>query len=148
MNASRTLLLLVAVVACGGRSPGAALRAGALAPCPVTPNCVSTESADPKQRMPPISFGDGVEAAQARLAAALRAQPRVSIVAERPGYLRAEGRSRVFRFVDDMDFVIDSAARVIRFRAASRVGHDDWGVNRARMSAISARAQFLHSGAP
>ncbi len=95
--------------------------------------------------MPPIPFADAPQQAQARMAAALRAEPRMRIVEERPGYLRAEARSLVFRFVDDIDVVIDADARLIRFRSASRLGRNDWGVNRARLARVSRRAQFLHS---
>jgi uncharacterized protein (DUF1499 family) len=50
--------------------------------------------------------------------------------------------------VDDVEVVIDAHARLIRFRSASRLGRNDWGVNRARLERISRRAQFLHSRPP
>jgi uncharacterized protein (DUF1499 family) len=45
----------------------------------------------------------------------------------------------VFRFVDDVDIVVDTAAHVYRFRSASRVGRSDLGVNRQRIARIAAR---------
>ena len=75
----------------------------------------------------------------ARAIAALRAEPRTVVTDEQSLYLRAECRSRIFRFVDDVEIVIDSAAHVLRFRSASRVGGSDMGVNRKRMSRISER---------
>jgi uncharacterized protein (DUF1499 family) len=60
-------------------------------------------------------------------------------VAERRGdYLRAECRSRVFRFVDDLELLFDDAAGVVRYRSASRVGRSDLGVNRRRVDALRA----------
>ena len=112
---------------------------GRLAPCPGTPNCVSTEDATPAASMLPIPFRDAPEEAQHRARAALLAEPRLRIVAERPGYLRAEARSRALRFVDDVEIAIDADARLIRFRAAARLGRRDFGVNRARMARVSER---------
>jgi uncharacterized protein (DUF1499 family) len=114
--------------------PGEGLR-----PCPPTPNCVSTEAADPRHAMPALPFAGTPAAAQERARAALLAEPRTRIVAERPGYLHAEARSRLWRFVDDVEVVVDSAAGVVRFRSASRVGRGDMGVNRARMQRFSDR---------
>jgi uncharacterized protein (DUF1499 family) len=140
-RAARALALLAAAVgagACGaGRSslaaPGASLR-----PCPGTPNCVSTEATDTLHSMPPVAFAESPALAQRRARAALDAEPRTRVVLERPGYLRAEARSRLLRFVDDVEIVIDSAAGVFRFRSASRLGRSDLGVNRARMQRVTA----------
>ena len=55
------------------------------------------------------------------------------------GYLHAECKSFVFRFVDDVDIVVDPVAHVYRFRSASRIGRSDLGVNRQRIARISAR---------
>ena len=135
-------LSLVAAVFGQAPSPrGLAAPGAPLSPCPATPNCVSTEAdpADWQHAMPAIPFADPPEAAQARARAALLAEPRTTITLERPGYLRAESRSLIFRFVDDVEVVLDPAARVFRFRSASRVGRSDLGVNRKRMTRVSRR---------
>ena|GEM_PF-553572 len=121
---------------CGGTGR-LAPAGGPLRPCPSTPNCVTTEAADARHSMPPIPYPGTAEAAQARARAALLAEPRTRIVTERPGYLHAEARSRLFRFVDDVEVIVDGG--FIRFRSASRVGRSDLGVNRARMERFSAR---------
>ena len=117
----------------------ALMQPPALRPCPSTPNCVSTEATRARQAMPPVAFTDAPDRAQARARAALLAEPRTTVVEERAGYLHAESRSRVFRFVDDVEVVVDADARVFRFRSASRVGRRDFGVNRARMQRVSGR---------
>ncbi len=114
-----------------------------LAPCPSRPNCVSTEAADPRHRMDPIPFQGSLDEAQERLRRILNGMARSSLTADRPGYLAATFRSRIFGFVDDAEFVLDAQALEIRFRSAARTGYYDFGVNRSRMEAI-ARA-FLES---
>jgi uncharacterized protein (DUF1499 family) len=71
-----------------------------------------------------------------RLAAILRELPRITIVAADGVYLRAESRSAIFRFVDDVEFLADEAAKVIHVRSASRLGSSDLGVNRRRVESI------------
>jgi uncharacterized protein (DUF1499 family) len=54
-------------------------------------------------------------------------------VVERGGrYLRANATSALFRFVDDVDFLVDPDGSVLHMRSASRVGEGDMGVNRRR----------------
>ncbi len=142
MTGSRRMGVLSLLTVAFGQTPaprGLAQPGATLSPCPGTPNCVSTEDDDPRHAMSAIPFTDAPEAAQARARAALTAEPRTRVVLERPGYLHAESRSRLFRFVDDVEVVVDSTARVFRFRSASRVGRSDLGVNRRRMERVSGR---------
>jgi uncharacterized protein (DUF1499 family) len=112
---------------------------GRLAPCPGSPNCVCTYDTDPGHAIAPIPFtGDPAEA-MGRLKRVLAELPRVEIVKEEGRYLHAEFRSLVFRFADDVEFLIDPEARVIHFRSASRAGRSDLGVNRRRMEDIRQR---------
>jgi uncharacterized protein (DUF1499 family) len=112
------------------------VRDGRLAPCPDSPNCVSSQAGDDAHRMDPIPFTGDADAAWIRLKAALANQPRTTVVEERGDYLRVEAVSLVFRFVDDVEFLMDRDEKVIHFRSASRVGRSDLGVNRKRMEAI------------
>jgi uncharacterized protein (DUF1499 family) len=110
-----------------------------LAPCPRTPNCVSTQAPPGPKHMDPIPYTGTRAAAQERLLRVLRAHPRTHVVREEPGYVHAECRSRIFRFVDDVELEIDEpqgAAGLIHFRSASRLGRKDFGVNRARMEQL------------
>jgi uncharacterized protein (DUF1499 family) len=134
-----TIAGLVLLAGCGGKPGRLAPPGGALQPCPNTPNCVSTEAADARHAMPPLTYTGTPGDALRRARTALLAEPRTRIVTERPGYLHAEARSRLFRFVDDVEVVVDSTAGVVRFRSASRVGRGDMGVNRARMERFSTR---------
>lgn len=74
----------------------------------------------------------------ARMAAIVSSMPRATIVERGPKSMRAEFRTRLFRFVDDVMFELDEAKKTIEFRSASRVGRNDLGVNRKRMESIRA----------
>ena len=56
-------------------------------------------------------------------------------------YLYAEFRTKVMRFVDDVEFLFDEKAGLIHVRSASRLGRRDFGVNRARVEALRARIE-------
>ena len=140
---SAPLLLILALAGCYP-GPGRLSEGGErLRPCPSTPNCVSTEAEDQRHSISPVPFSGTAEAAQAHARAALLQEPRVTIVTERPGYLRAEARSELIRFIDDVEVVVDDEAKLIRFRSASRVGRSDLGVNRERMERFSRRFRAL-----
>jgi uncharacterized protein (DUF1499 family) len=91
--------------------------------------------------MEPIPYNGTPVEVRERLLKVLRGYPRTRIVVQEPDYLKAECRSRVFRFVDDVEFVFDDEAREIHFRSASRLGRKDFGVNRKRMEEISSAFQ-------
>ena len=114
----------------------AIIAAIALPPCPKSPNCVSTEARDEAHAIAPMHYTGSREAAMQHLLSVLRAMPRTTIVASDEHSVRAEFRTRVFKFVDDAQFVFDDATKTIHFRSASRVGSSDFGVNRKRMEAI------------
>jgi len=113
----------------------AASIAPALPPCPDTPNCVSTQATD-AHAIPPIRYRSAQPEAMQRLLAVLRAVPRTTIVQSGADSIRVEFHTRIFRFVDDAQFLFDDKTKTIHFRSASRVGHSDLGVNRRRMEEI------------
>ena len=111
-----------------------------LAPCPDSPNCVSSlaPDSDREHYIAPFSFSGDPAAAWQRLRTAVLAEKRVTIVQERKGYLHAEMRSLIFRFVDDVEFSLAADADLINVRSASRMGYSDFGVNRKRVERIRA----------
>ena len=115
-------------------------QGGRLAPCPATPNCVASQpSTDDAHRMPPIPFTGSAAEAGARIRRVVEAMPRTRVVRAEGAYLHAEVRTRLLRFVDDVEFLVDPDAGVIHFRSASRVGRSDLGTNRRRMEEVSRR---------
>ena len=81
-----------------------------------------------------------------RLKVVIGAMPRSKIVTADERYIHAEFSSGLFRFVDDVEFLIDPDTKTIHFRSASRVGRSDLGVNRKRMEEI--RQRFDQKGVP
>jgi len=55
---------------------------------------------------------------------------------EHDGYLWATFTSRVFRFVDDVEFRMVSTDGMIHMRSGSRKGYSDLGVNRRRVEKL------------
>ncbi len=139
------LLLAVPLLAgCGAEPPtNLGIEGGRLAPCPDTPNCVSTqeEAEDTDHYMEPISFSGSAGEAMEGVAGVVEEMPRAEIVLGEDDYLRAEFTSRIFRFVDDVEFRADEETGLIDFRSASRVGRSDMGVNRERMTEITTRLE-------
>jgi uncharacterized protein (DUF1499 family) len=54
-------------------------------------------------------------------------------------YLWATYRSRLFRFVDDLELRLDAEKGVVHVRSASRLGYSDFGVNRERVEMLRKR---------
>ncbi len=110
---------------------------GQLAKCPDSPNCVSTQTDDPKKTMMAVPFiGDSAQTL-AKIKTAISSDcPRAKLCTESESYLHYEFTSLLFRFVDDVEFHVDDSNQVVHFRSASRVGHSDLGANRKRMKKI------------
>jgi len=126
------------------RRPGnLGLRDGRLAPPKRTPNCVSSQAdpADAEHFIRPIAFRGTAAAAMAAARKAVEAMERATVIGEEANYLRAEFRSRLMGFVDDVEFTCDEKAGMIHVRSASRLGRRDFGVNRARVEALRARIE-------
>jgi len=126
------------------RSGGAA--AGRLTPCPSSPNCVSSD-ADPGDPHHVAPFRLAVPAAEAWgiIRRVIEDQTRTRIVKQTDRFLQAEFRTRILRFVDDLELQLRAAEGMIAVRSASRVGYSDLGVNRKRVEAL--RAELKKRGA-
>ena len=117
------------------------LPADRLKPCPSSPNCVSSlPDEDEKHRVAPLSWTGDLAQAKSRLRQAVLSAGDATFVQETETYWHVEFRSRILRFVDDVEFVFDRDSKVIHVRSASRVGYSDFGVNRKRVEKI--RSQF------
>lgn len=121
---------------------------GTLAPCPATPNCVSSAATRAENAIAPIAFRGNPAAAMQRLAEAAKALPGATVIVAQPNYLHVEIASRVMGFVDDLEAVPDPAAGVIQVRSASRLGRSDFGVNRERVEALRAAMDSMAKATP
>jgi uncharacterized protein (DUF1499 family) len=121
---------------CTGVRPTLGVRDGKLTPCPASPNCVSSQDSAAAHSVEPLHFDGPPLQAMERLKLIVGGMKRTKIVTGTGHYLHAEFTSALFRFVDDVEFVLDEQTGVIHVRSASRVGYSDLGVNRKRVEAI------------
>lgn len=84
----------------------------------------------------PLKYSGDAQAAFTKLEKIVLGTDGASIITNQSGYLYAEYVSSLFKFVDDVEFVLDEPAGVIQMRSASRLGRKDFGANRARLEAI------------
>lgn len=117
-----------------------------LAPCPKKPNCVSSLAESSQQYIAPFSFHDTPVQAMQRLRNAVLTEPRMTLVSEEGAYLHAEARSLVFRFVDDLEFLLVPEENLLHVRSAARTGYSDFGVNRKRIERIRRVFQTGNTG--
>lgn len=134
-----TILLFVVllVTACtGGPEPMTAIfdqeGNATLAPCPDSPNCVSTMETDELHGIEPLPFRGDATATMSALLTVVEQMKRTTIIKQTDSYLHVEYRT-LLGFVDDVEFVLDGEREIVNFRSASRVGYGDMGVNRNRM---------------
>jgi len=115
------------------------VKDGRLAACKRSPNCVSSQAdpGDAEHYIAPIAFKGSVAA----LRGAVEAMPRSTVVRQDGNYLYAEFRTKLLRYVDDLELWYDERAGLVHVRSASRLGRRDFGVNRKRVEALRALIQ-------
>lgn len=136
MTLLRTLALplLLLLAACAGRVPDdIGVRDGHLADCPDTPNCVSSMERRHERHVLPLPVQGNHDAAMDCLESLLASQERVEVLQRDAAYIHAAASSKVFGFVDDVEFLLDKQNNVVHIRSAARMGYTDFGVNRGRV---------------
>tara|TARA_B100000575_G_C23029304_1_gene592659 strand:- start:213 stop:689 length:477 start_codon:yes stop_codon:yes gene_type:complete len=106
-----------------------------LQPCPNSPNCVCSDASD-RHGIEPIATNGDPQTTWRHLQDYLNAQPDIKITIAQPDYLKVEAKTRLLRFVDDVEFELRAEAGIIAVRSASRVGYSDLGANRRRIEKI------------
>jgi uncharacterized protein (DUF1499 family) len=79
---------------------------------------------------------------QKRLVKILEAWSGAKIITQQENYIRAQVSSKIFGFVDDLEFYLPATTAkpvIIHLRSASRMGHSDLGVNQKRIEKIRDR---------
>ncbi len=108
---------------------------GRLASCPDSPNCVCSHDTRLDHFVEPVQLS-GASKDWKRLRQVVSDLPGATLIEDTGSYMHVEFTTRVFRFVDDVEFLADDDAGVIHVRSASRAGHSDLGVNRKRVERI------------
>lgn len=122
---------LLSLLGCAGERPTTlGVHGEQLGTCPDSPNCVSSAESRDSHRIAPI------RGTLAQIREVLPQMAGARIVREDGAYLYAEFTSRLMGFVDDVEFLEQADSGLVQVRSASRLGHSDLGVNRARIEAI------------
>ena len=129
----------ILISACAGKAP---TTIGQFAVCPETPNCVSTKNINTKNYISPIYYKGSLDSAKRFLLLAIKPIKSVSIKKELEQFIHIEVTSKIFGFIDDVEFYLNEPG-IIHFRSASRLGYSDLGVNRERMETIRKTFQSL-----
>ena len=125
------LALLPFLTACAGEPPqNIGVRDGRLSPCPESPNCVSSFESDEEHSIAAL------DATLAQIQRVVLALDEANIVEQSSDYMYVEFTSRLMGYVDDVEFLYDSASNQTHVRSASRLGYSDLGANRIRIEAI------------
>jgi len=134
-----TLISLAAVFAISCSSKGPAnigIKEGKLAACPDKPNCVSSMTEDKSHFIEPFTYSGSSEKAKNAILDIVKSLDRTKIISQSDNYIHAEFRSKLFRFVDDVEFLIDDRIKTVHVRSASRTGYSDMGVNGKRIESL------------
>lgn len=117
------------------------VKDGRLAPCRRTPNCVSSQAdpADAEHYIAPIAFSGSMDAVREAIARL----PLAKVVKAEGGYLYAEFRTPLLRFVDDLELLYEKEKSLLQVRSASRLGRRDFKANRKRVEQLRAVIQAL-----
>ncbi|KGD66616.1 hypothetical protein Y5S_00283 [Alcanivorax nanhaiticus] len=106
-----------------------------LAPCPNSPNCVSSLSGSKDHWVAPLAVSDSRETSLQRVQSVLDSLPRVEYDVVGQSRIQARFKSLVLRFTDDVTFYVRENG-VVEVRSASRVGYWDLGANRRRVESL------------
>lgn len=116
-----------------------------LKPPSPTANSVSSQAAlhpahpmRDRAAIAPLALRGNGAATLARIKAVVTAMPGATVVTSGPDYLYAQFETRWMKYVDDVEFWFDPKANVVQVRSASRVGREDFNLNRQRVEAIRA----------
>jgi uncharacterized protein (DUF1499 family) len=138
------LLLSIPLFSCAGKRPTLGVEASRLAPCPSSPNCVSSDADDSAHSIAPFALAIPSRDGWLAVRRSVEILPRTKIISETSDYLHAECTSAFFGFVDDFELHLRTAEGIIAVRSAARLGYSDLGVNRRRIEGL--RASLVKQG--
>ena len=134
---SISLIGALMILLSGCATTGPDIMSNDLTPCPATPNCVSSDAQGVLHGIPPLQLTVDLSVAWSALVALLQEDQSITVITNQTNdYLRAEARTAVFGFVDDVEFKARPDANEIGMRSASRIGISDLGKNRRRLESL------------
>lgn len=127
----------IALMGCGEKVMGQEDNPDrSLAPCGTKPNCVSSQSTLERHKVEPLTLDGSGPATIQKIHTIIAALPGTTITQSEELSLRAEFKSKVFGFIDDVEFLVDEKEGCVQVRSASRIGYYDFGANRRRIEKI------------
>jgi uncharacterized protein (DUF1499 family) len=135
----------MSLISCTGKRPSnLGITDSQLAPCPSTPNCVSSDakSRDTENNthyIAPFQLDETQTETWQIARESVLELPRTQIINETSDYLHAECTSAILGFVDDLELHHRANENIIAIRSASRLGSSDFGVNRKRIESLKNR---------
>ena len=130
----------------GSVPAGLGVTDGRLAPCPSSPNCVSSDAREGDARVEPLPLGPDPSESWRAAERAIETIAGARIVERTDDYVRVECTSRLFGFVDDLELHRRPEGNEIAVRSASRIGYSDLGANRSRVEKL--RQAYLELTSP
>jgi len=127
-------ILFLLTLGCGTSDIG--LNEKGLRPCPAKPNCVTSRGGDQTHTIAPIFYRSDRDLARLKMKTIVSEMDGSRVITDRADYLHVEFRSRIMKFVDDLEFWFPEGTNLIHIRSAARVGYSDFGVNRERVESI------------
>jgi len=104
--------------------------------CPDKPNCVSSMTTSKKHFTEPLTYPGSATEAWRVVTRTVMSLPRCKLIKQSDRYLHFEVTSRIFRFTDDLELLLEANKNEIQIRSGSRTGYGDFGVNRRRVEMI------------
>lgn len=137
------VLAFIMIYVQNSRAPALGHSQGRLQPLSSKPNGVSTQADDAAKRVAPWPFKADREKTMAAIVAAVNGYGGVEVVKQETDYLYVVFITDLMKFRDDAEFYLDSDARQVHFRSASRAGYSDAGLNRQRHEKLTTLYQQI-----
>jgi uncharacterized protein (DUF1499 family) len=110
--------------------PNIGLEGMKLKPCPEKPNCVCSQVDESDSHYIDPLQDTNIE----NIKQVLSSLSNCTVVSQSGDYIHATFKSKLFGFIDDVEFLMDGTT--VQVRSASRVGHSDMGANKKRIENI------------
>jgi uncharacterized protein (DUF1499 family) len=109
-------------------------------PCLLETNCVSSDSENDKKSYDPpldVSLWQGVHSTLfKKIVEEIDLGQNIKVIKFEPLYAHLACSSKWLGFVDDLELRLDEEDKLVYFKSSSRVGRNDFGVNRERVSQV------------
>jgi uncharacterized protein (DUF1499 family) len=130
-------LILFIFGGCSGKRPDEiGIDTSGLRGCPKSQNCVSSEAKDEQHAIESFRLKGDPNASWPLVQDEIASMPGWVIVTATDNYIHVECKSRIFRFIDDLELYFNSSNGIISIRSASRIGYSDFVANRRRVKLL------------